>query len=308
MQNLIKVSRKVAAADVPVLILGETGAGKEVLAHYIHESSNRSAAPFVKVHCASLPPGLIESELFGHEKGAFTGADDERQGFFETALGGTLVLDEITELPGTVQVKLLRFLDDLTIHRVGSSREIHLDVRILALTNRDIEQEVRGGRFRQDLYYRLSTFVLFVPPLRGRLADIPVLAHYFANRAARRVGSPAPELSEEFMDCLRAHSWPGNVREIRNVVESAMILSDDEVLLAEHLPEHVRGGGSKPSSAPDSVEPIRQRKEAAEEEEIRKALDRTGGNQTAAARILGVSRRTLWSKVRQYGIEIKKGG
>jgi DNA-binding NtrC family response regulator len=307
MRSLIKLARKVANADVPALITGETGAGKEVLARYVHINSPRRSGPFVKVNCASLPPTVIESELFGHEKGGFTGAEDTRIGFLETGSLGTVVLDEITELPQSVQVKLLRFLDDFTITRVGSSKEILIDVRVLALTNRDVEEEVRSGRFRQDLYYRLSTFVLFVPPLRSRPEDIPVLSRYFAIRACRRNRQPVPEVTDEYVNRLQAHTWPGNVRELRNVVENSLIRVDGDRLLPEHVPE-LRGGRDAPAPVSVSTGRIRQRKEEAEAEEIRKALSSTGGNQTAAARILGISRRTLWTKIKQYGIEYKKGG
>jgi DNA-binding NtrC family response regulator len=311
MRSLIKLAKKVAVADVPALITGETGAGKEVLARYVHINSPRRKGPFVKVNCATLPPSVIESELFGHEKGGFTGADEKRIGFFESGNFGTVVLDEITELPLSIQVKLLRFLDDFTITRVGSSKEILLDVRVLALTNRDVEEEVRTGRFRQDLFYRLSTFVLFVPPLRGRRDDIPVLARYFTLRAARRSRQPVPVVTDAYVERLASHSWPGNVRELRNVVESSLIRADGDELLPEHLPA-LRSARDAPPLPNGLAGPgsgtIRQRKEAAETEEIRKALDSTGGNQTAAAKILGVSRRTLWTKIRQYGIEVKKGG
>ena len=311
MRSLIKLAKKVAVADVPALITGETGAGKEVLARYVHINSPRMRGPFVKVNCATLPPSVIESELFGHEKGGFTGAEDKRIGFFESGNFGTVVLDEITELPLSIQVKLLRFLDDFTITRVGSSKEVLLDVRVLALTNRDVEEEVRTGRFRQDLYYRLSTFVLFVPPLRGRREDIPVLARYFTLRAARRSRQPVPVVSDSYVERLASHTWPGNVRELRNVVEASMIRCEDDELLPEHLPamRSARDAPPLPNGVAGGVPgTIRQRKEAAEAEEIRKALDSTGGNQTAAAKILGVSRRTLWTKIRQYGIEFKKGG
>ncbi|MBW2260715.1 MAG: sigma 54-interacting transcriptional regulator [Deltaproteobacteria bacterium] len=311
MRSLIKLAKKVAVADVPVLITGETGAGKEVLARYVHINSPRKKGPFVKVNCATLPPSVIESELFGHEKGGFTGADEKRIGFFESGNFGTVMLDEITELPLSIQAKLLRFLDDFTITRVGSSKEVLLDVRVLALTNRDVEEEVRTGRFRQDLYYRLSTFVLFVPPLRGRRADIPVLARYFTLRASRRSRRPVPVVTDAYLDRLASHTWPGNVRELRNVVENSLIRADEDELLPEHLPalRSARDAPPLPNGVAGGVSgTMRQRKEAAEAEEIRKALDSTGGNQTAAAKILGVSRRTLWTKIRQYGIEVKKGG
>jgi DNA-binding NtrC family response regulator len=306
MRSLIKLARKVAASDVPALVTGETGAGKEVLAKYIHVNSPRVAGPFIKVNCASLPPAVIESELFGHEKGGFTGADDRRIGFIESAGGGTIVLDEITELPLSIQVKLLRFLDDFTITRVGSSGEILIDTRVLALSNRNVDEEVRQGRFRQDLFYRLSTFVLFVPPLRSRLDDVPVLAQYFAIRAARRSRRAVPVLTEAYVTRLKQHNWPGNVRELRNVVEGSMIRAEGEELLPEHVPDlaGTLEGPPPVSSAPST---IRQRKEEAEAEEIRRALSSTNGNQTAAARMLGISRRTLFSKIKQYGIRYRKG-
>jgi DNA-binding NtrC family response regulator len=307
MRRVVNLATKVASADVPVLLTGETGVGKEVLARYIHDASPRSSGPFVKVHCAALPPSLIEAELFGHERGAFTGAEKERVGFFESANGGTLVLDEITEMPGGLQVKLLRFLDDYTVHRVGRSTDVRLDVRVLALTNRDVQEEVGEGNFREDLYYRLSTFVLLVPPLRSRPADISLLAEYFLLRTARRMGVDAPKASEEFHAKLREHVWPGNVRELRNVVEAAVIQCEDGLLQPDLLPPHMGRKLVRKSEppAPEGIDTVRQK---AEVEEIRKALEATGGNQTHAARILGISRRTLWSKIRKYKIAVVRYG
>ncbi len=306
MRNLIKLAHRVAASDVPVLISGETGSGKEVLARFIHEVSSRAGSPFVKVNCPTLPPALVESELFGHEKGAFTGADGRRTGYFESAQKGTIVLDEVTELPVSIQVKLLRFLDDYRITRVGRTDEIQVDARVIALTNRDVEEEVRGGRFRQDLYYRLSTFVMLVPPLRSRPDDVPVLAEFFVRRTSLRLRVEPPSLDPGFLERLLAHQWPGNVRELRNVVEAAFIRSEGGVILAEHLPDGF-GAGGRWSGAPGSPGPlvqssIRHRREETEEDAIRHALAATDGNQTAAARILGISRRTIWEKIKRYGI------
>ncbi len=308
MLNLMKAARKVALSDAPVLITGETGSGKEVLARFIQRAGRRTGGPLVKVNCATLPPALIEAELFGHEKGAFTGADDRRTGFLESANLGTLILDEITELPGAVQVKLLRFLDDYTINRVGRSEEVLLDVRVIALTNRDVEEEVKLGTFRQDLYYRLGTFHLYVPPLRSRLADISLLAEYWIRRTARRFEIEPPTMSKGFLDRLQSHTWPGNARELRNAMEAAVVHCEGSTLLAEHLPPTVMGRVSLADRGSSSTSKMKMRKEEAEVEEIRKALEKTGGIQKAAADILGISRRTLWSKIRQYGIEFKKGG
>ncbi len=298
MRNVVKSARKVAGADVPVLITGETGVGKEVLARYIHDSGPRSGGPFIKVNCASLPPTVIEAELFGHEKGGFTGAQERRTGYLEAADGGTIVLDEITELPPAIQVKLLRFLDDLTINRVGSIQEIRVNTRVIALSNRDVDEEVREGRFRRDLYFRLSTYILLIPPLRGRPDDIPVLAEYFTRRMARRLDIDAPAISDGFLERLEAHAWPGNVRELRNVIEGSVIRAEGGTLAVEHLPD-----GMSPGAASEDASGIRGAVEEAEIQEIRKALASTGGNQTAAARILGVTRRTLWAKLKKYGIE-----
>jgi DNA-binding NtrC family response regulator len=236
MLNLMKTARKVAMSDAPVLVTGETGVGKEILARYIHRASNRANGPLVKVNCAALPPALIEAELFGHEKGAFTGADERRVGFLESANLGTVILDEITELPGSVQVKLLRFLDDYTINRVGMTEEVLLDVRVIALTNRDVEEEIRIGSFRQDLFYRLGTFHLYIPPLRSRTVDIPLLAEYFARKVAQRFEMETPTLGSRFIERLKSHSWPGNVRELRNAMESAVIHCEGDRLTSQHVP------------------------------------------------------------------------
>jgi DNA-binding NtrC family response regulator len=298
MRNVVKSARKVAGADVPVLITGETGVGKEVLARYIHDSGHRSTGPFIKVNCASLPPSVIEAELFGHEKGGFTGAQDRRKGYLEAAEGGTIVLDEITELPPAIQVKLLRFLDDLTINRVGSTQEIRINTRVIALSNRDVDEEVREGRFRRDLYFRLSTYVLLVPPLRGRPEDIPVLAEYFARRMSQRLDIEPPSFGEGFLEKLQAHSWSGNVRELKNAVEGSIIRAEGETLEIRHLPDDMTS-----VEAGEDASGIRGAREDAEIQEIRRALAATGGNQTAAAAILGVTRRTLWAKLKKYGIE-----
>ncbi len=299
MVKLFAVARRVAVAQSAVLVAGETGTGKEVIAERIHRLSARAAGPFLRLNCASLPEALIESELFGHEKGAFTGADRKRTGYFEAASGGTLLLDEIGEMPASVQAKLLRVLERRAIVRVGGTEEVAVDVRIVCATNRDLRREVEAGRFRQDLYYRISTFTLEVPPLRERPTEIVLLAELFSARIAGDLGLPPPRLDADVLEALGAHAWPGNVRELRNTMEHAVVMADGGDVHREHLPAPFIAVSGPAAPAAHG---IRGRVENLERAELVAALAAEGGNRTRAARRLGLSRRALLYKILKYGL------
>ena len=299
MVRVFELVRKVAATPTTVLILGETGVGKEVIAEQLHRQSPRASGPFVRLNCGSLPESLLESELFGHEKGAFTGADRRKLGYVEAAAGGTLFLDEIGELTASMQTRLLRVLESHRFMRVGGREEIACDVRVVAATNRDLEAEARAGRFREDLYFRLSAFVLKIPPLRERPAEVELLAELFSRQFARRMGVPAPTLGADALALLRRHAWPGNVRELRNAMEYAAVLAERGVLDAACLPDSVRASADAP--APPAGQMRRQIADL-EQRSIQDALDAENGNQTRAARRLGISRRALLYKLEKYGI------
>jgi DNA-binding NtrC family response regulator len=298
MTQLLRVAKRLAAAPTTVLVLGETGTGKDVVASRLHAWSPRAKGPFVRLNCASLPETLLESELFGHERGAFTGADRRKVGYFEAAAGGTLLLDEIGELPIGLQPKLLRVLEDRTIHRLGGTDELAVDVRIVCATHRDLEQEVKRGRFRQDLYYRVSTFTLKIPPLRERPTEIVLLAHRFNHEIAQRMHIPPPVLHGDTVEALKRHGWPGNVRELKSAIEHGVVLADDGVFRVQHLPASVRDSGG--SAAPAG--PMREQLGIIERKQIEEALAAEGGSRTHAARRLGISRRALLYKLTKYGI------
>jgi len=293
MRETLREAALAAPSDTRLLITGESGTGKEVVADLIHRWSARAAAPFVKVNCAAIPENLLESELFGHEKGAFTGAIARRIGRFEEADKGTLLLDEIGEMPPVLQAKLLRITQDGTFNRVGSNAEQKTHVRVLAATNRDLEREVAEGRFREDLYYRLNVMEIHVPPLRDRKADIVPLAHRFAAE----LGKGKCRFSPGAMSCMELYEWPGNVRELRNAVERAVLLARGEVILPEYLPKRVQQ--SLPDA--DSSKPVAgQQMNDIERAAILKALRENGFNRTETARALGISRRTLAYRLREY--------
>jgi DNA-binding NtrC family response regulator/pSer/pThr/pTyr-binding forkhead associated (FHA) protein len=298
MARVFELVRKVALAPTTVLILGETGVGKEVVAEQIHRQSPRAKGPFVRLNCGSLPETLLESELFGHEKGAFTGADRRKLGYLEAAAGGTLFLDEVGELALTTQVKLLRVLEARTFMRVGGREEVSCDLRVVAATNRNLEAETKTGRFREDLYFRLSAFVIRVPPLRERPAEIELLAQLFARQLARAMSVGAPSIAPQAMSLLRRHAWPGNVRELRNAIEHAVVLVDDGVLRPEQLPDSLRLAPAEPQggSMPEQLAEIEARR-------IREALAAENNNQTRAAKRLGISRRALIYKLEKFGIK-----
>ncbi|HZT31509.1 MAG TPA: sigma-54 dependent transcriptional regulator [Bryobacteraceae bacterium] len=289
MRPVVELVRRVAPTSATVLITGESGTGKEIVARCIHRNSPRSQRVFVPVNCSALAPALIESELFGHERGAFTGAVGQHAGRFERAHGGTLFLDEIGELDAGLQAKLLRVLQDKTFERVGGTRQISTDVRILAATNRDLKQSVAEGKFREDLYYRLNTFPINLPPLRERPSDIRRLARHFLERAARELGKPALSLSPEAENVLLAYAWPGNVRELENTMERVAILCDT-VIEPDDLPM-TSGGPTRPVLFKDI-----------ERQAIESALRENGGNRTHTAKQLGISLRTLQYRLKEYGI------
>jgi DNA-binding NtrC family response regulator len=300
-RRLLKLIELVAPSDGTVLITGETGAGKERVAKLIHARSPRRFRPFVVVECATLQESLLESEVFGHERGAFTGADRGKPGLFEVANSGTIFLDEIGEVSPATQTKLLRVLDTSTFRHVGGTGEIHVDVRVLTATNRDISAMVQQGLFREDLFYRLSTITVEVPPLRARGADVELLAQHFVTMLNDRFGS-GKQISEEALQLLRRHNWPGNVRELLHVVEAAMVLCEGTCINPEHLPATF--GNSRVAVAPSfssngaSLPTLEQ----AEREHIRLALLASDGHRGSAAKILGISERNLYRKLREHGL------
>jgi two-component system, NtrC family, response regulator AtoC len=298
MARVFELVRKVAATPTTVLVLGDTGVGKEIVAEQIHQQSPRAHGPFMRLNCGSLPETLLESELYGHERGAFTGADKRKLGYLEAASGGTLFLDEIGELALPMQTRLLRVLENGRFMRVGGREEVAVDLRVVAATNRDLEAEANAGRFRQDLYFRLSAFVIRIPRLAERPGEIELFAELFARQYAKRLGAATPVLAPDARELLRRHAWPGNVRELRNAIEYAVVLADTGVLRAEHLPEGLRAAAT---TGPRAGGPVRAQLAEVEERAIREALDAESGNQTRAARRLGLSRRALIYKLDKYG-------
>ena len=307
MVELFRTVRRLASLDTTVLITGETGAGKEVVAQSLHNLGSRSTFPFIGINAASVPESLLESELFGHEKGAFTGADKKRAGVFQRAHRGTLFLDEIAEMPAALQTKLLRVLETRKVQPVGASEEVEVDVRIVAATHRDLRKEVKEGRFREDLFFRMSAFVLVVPPLRERPSEIALLASDFARRFAERHGTKRPEIGAATFEALRRRRWPGNVRELRNAMEHALVLAEDGKVGPEHLPIDVDAeAAASPATGVETAPPYREQVSSAERLAVENALRDSGGNQSAAARALGISRRTLLYKMERFGIRVRR--
>ena len=298
MKDILKLLAKAARSNSTVLITGESGTGKELFARAIHELSERKGA-FVPINCAALPTELIESELFGHTGQAFTGARQARTGLFEAAESGTLFLDEVGELPLLMQPKLLRVLQEGTVRRVGADREREINVRVLAATNRDLEQEVSAGRFREDLYWRLNVIHLRIPPLRERPLDIPLMIDHFLNKMAERSGNSPFNVTPEALAILTAYSWPGNVRELENAMESAMALAEGWVLTPDDLPERIGSGGGASSLLARGRE-RRLTVQELEKEYVLETLRLTNGNKSRAAEILGFDRRTLHRKLDEY--------
>ncbi len=307
MRDIFETVRLVADSRATVLIRGESGTGKELIARAIHQLSPRARAPLVIVHGGALAPTLLESELFGHEKGAFTGAHERRIGRFEQASGGTLFLDEIGEIDPTLQVKLLRFLSERTFERVGSNKTLTADVRLITATNRDLKAMVREGRFRDDLYWRLCVVEIVLPPLRERASDIPLLAAAFLKESAAANSKNVDAISPEAMEAMQAYSWPGNVRELKAAIERAVVLSRGSVINLRDLPPDVRqpsrGGTGAAGSGTLSLSTPGLTVQEAEKQVIVQALRETGGNRTEAARRIGLSRRTLHRKLHEYQLE-----
>jgi transcriptional regulator with GAF, ATPase, and Fis domain len=308
MQELLGVVRSIAENDVVVLIQGETGTGKELIARAIHRNSPRRAKRFVAVNCGALAETLLESELFGHEKGAFTGATTRRIGVFEAADGGTLFLDEVGEISPSTQIRLLRVLQEGEFQRVGGSSSIRVDVRVISATNQDLTDLVKKGRFRQDLFYRLNVFPIRMPPLRERADDIPLLVAHFVEACNRRMNKRVTGVSPQAMALLMAYGWPGNVRELENVIQRMMVVGKGEILEDRDLPAEIRGEEKEPREQAKDLKGIaRGSTEIVEREAIINALAETGGNVTRAARSLGVSRATLQHKMKIYGLRNSKG-
>ena len=305
MRELFQLIASAADSLAPVLILGESGTGKELVANAIHSLGPRSSAPWVKVNCAALNQSLLESELFGHVKGAFTGADRNRVGRFQAAHTGDLFLDEIGELPPTTQVKLLRVLQEKVIEPVGDHRPIAVDVRFIAATNQDLSHLVAQGKFREDLYYRVAVVPIQVPPLRARKDDIPLLVETFVQRISSLSGKPAPPVRAEAMETMLAHDWPGNVRELINVVEYALVMGRGGEIKRSHLPKELSGAAGSPVRAPAPA-PSPASEASSEAQRILAALQQAGGKREEAARLLGISRVTLWKRMKKHGIEANR--
>ena len=312
MQEVMRLIDRVGPTDSTVLILGESGTGKELIAEAIHSASTRSARPFVKLNCAAIPETLLESELFGHEKGAFTGAVARKLGKFEQADGGTLLLDEIGDMTLATQAKILRALQERELQRVGGSQTIKVDVRILASTNKDLEKAVKEGTFRDDLYFRLNVVTINVPPLRDRRDEIPELADHFLAEANGRLNRSITRLAPDTLAALMEYGWPGNVRELRNMVERAVVVNDGDVLALSSFPPPIRPAEPPPGAAGrwDALQSqnltLDQKVAQLERAFVIDALSRAGGVQAAAARLLGVTERSVWHLVKKHRIEVSR--
>lgn len=303
MQRVYDAIQQVAKSDATVLIRGESGVGKELVAHSIHYNSPRAGGPFIRVSCAALPESIIESELFGHEKGAFTGALQQRRGRFELAHGGTIFLDEIGDLSPHTQVRLLRVLQEREFERVGGNQTIKVDVRVIAATNRDLEKLIEEGKFRQDLYYRLNVFPIHIPPLRERRTDIPDLANFFVEKYSKANGKFVRRLSTPAIDMLMSYHWPGNVRELENVIERAVLLTTDDVIHGHHLPPTLQTAEASNTPMSGTLEATLAQ---VEKEMLVEALKKNRGNKAAAARELGITERIMGLRVKHYGIDPRR--
>jgi transcriptional regulator with PAS, ATPase and Fis domain len=300
MQQVFELITNAAQSDAPVIIYGESGTGKELVARAIHEASQRSKSPYIKVNCAALNESLLESELFGHVKGAYTGAHRDREGRFELADKGDIFLDEIGDLPLSTQVKLLRVLEEKVVERVGDHRAIAIDTRIISATNRDLPKLIAQGRFREDFYYRINVIPIHVPPLRERVDDIPLLARSFFNRILLKSSKHIQGISNPALEALMRYSWPGNVRELKSAFEFAFVSCQGDAIMPENLPRHIIEGVAP---EPDDSIPISAANiDDLKKERLRRALKASGGNQSEAARRLGISRTSVWNQMKRYGI------
>jgi len=317
MQEVYKIIDKVADTPSTVLVTGESGTGKELIATALHGASSRRDKPFIKINCAAIPATLLESELFGYERGAFTGAVTSKPGRFELADGGTLFLDEIGEIPVEMQVKLLRALQEGEFERVGGIKTTRVDVRLVAATNRDLQTEIDAGRFRKDLFYRLAVVPLTLPPLRERRSDIPMLARHFVEKYNRRLNKKIEGIADDALALLQAYPWPGNIRELENQIERVLIFADGPLITAKDLPDAIRqGAGVHPGAVPSTPAPtmevpvgevglkdiVRMKAAELERDLIVKKLEETGGNVTRAARLLQISRKSLQTKMKEFGL------
>ena len=317
MQDVMRIIDKVADTPSTVLITGESGTGKELIATALHEGSSRRDKAFIRINCAAIPRELIESELFGYERGAFTGAVTSKPGRFELADGGTLFLDEIGEIPVEMQVKLLRALQESEFERVGGIKTTRVDVRLIAATNRDLNTEIEAGRFRKDLYYRLAVVPINLPPLRERPSDIPTLVRHFVDKYNHRLNKRIEGMTDEALALVQAYAWPGNIRELENLIERTLLFADGPLINAADLPQHLRTPGATPLPAPAPGLPgalpvpagetglkdiVRQRSAELEKEIITRALEETGGNVTRAAKLLQISRKSLQTKMKEFSL------
>jgi len=296
MQKIFAAIRKASSTSATVLITGESGSGKELVARAIHYSSARASAPFVPVNCGGIPESLLESELFGYVKGAFTGAHESRAGFFQTADGGTIFLDEIGETSIAMQVKLLRVLQDKEVRMVGDSRARKVDVRIIAATNKDLPSLIQSRVFREELYYRINVVTIEVPPLRVRGGDIPLLVRHFAEKFASELGKTVPRFSEKAMEAMQNYAWPGNARELENAIQRIVVMSDEQIIEVPDLPSFARFSALRTTGVNRTLAEV-------EADHIRNVLANAGGNKTQAAEILGIDRKTLRKKIAQYGLD-----
>ena len=308
MKRLLELVETVADSDAPVFITGESGTGKELVAKAVHHLSPRSDGPFVAVNCAAFPETLLEAELFGHERGAFTGAVKAREGRFQAAHGGTLFLDEVGEIPSTAQAKLLRVLQDGHVEPLGTHRPIEVDVRVVSATHRNLKQRIREGQFREDLFYRLNVLDVSIPPLRERLGDLPLLVEYFLSRLLPSESAP-PSISPRAWAALRAYAFPGNVRELEHAIQRAVVLSRGQQIDLAHLPEDIAGSSFEeesllPSEANDDgpVQPLNHALKRFESAYLERALREAGGKKSRAAELLGISRKNLWEKLRTHAL------
>ncbi len=302
MQRVFQLIEKVAQSDAPVLITGESGTGKELAAQAVHSMGTRRDGPLVQFNCAALNPSLLESELFGHVKGAFTGAYRHRKGRFEAARGGDIFLDEIGDLPLSLQAKLLRVLETKQIERVGDHTAVNVDVRVITATNRDLSEMIRAEKFREDLYFRINVVPVHLPPLRERTADIPLLVNYLMRQLRQKSDKEIVGVDPQVMDLFMQYRWPGNVRELKSALEYAFVVAKPDIIHIHHLPKQFHRPDDGTSHMPDPLDSNEQKEKA----ELLEALEKSGGNRTLAAKLLKVHRMTVWNRMRKYGIQGKK--